>query len=121
MWSASSAGASSTRSVPGSKGAGMAVSGGSAPGGAAGGASQSIVMYGLSTCVWCRKMREFLEHEGVVFEVVYVDELSGAEQDAAVGEVRKWNPAVSFPTVVVNGARSINGYRPDEVKEVLGL
>lgn len=99
----------------------MALSGDGAPGGSSGPPSHSIVMYGLSTCVWCRKMREFLQGEGVVFEVVHVDELSGAERDAAVSEVRKWNPAVSFPTIVIDGARSVNGYRPDEVKEVLGL
>ena len=97
----------------------MALSGGNAPGGSSGAPSHSIVMYGLSTCVWCRKMRRFLESE--VFEVVYVDELSGAERDAAVSEVRKWNPAVSFPTVVIDGVRSVNGHKPDEVKEVLGL
>ncbi len=99
----------------------MAVSGGSAPGGPSGAPSRNIVLYGLSTCVWCGKMKEFLEREGVVFEVVYVNELSGADRDAAVSEVRKWNPAVSFPTVVIDGVRSVNGYRPDEVKEVLGL
>ena len=104
----------------------MGVSGGGAHGGSSGaaasdGTSHSIVMYGLSTCVWCRKMKEFLEDEGVAFEVVYVDELSGAEQDAAVSEVRRWNPAVSFPTVVIDGVRSVNGYRPDEVKEILEL
>ncbi len=60
----------------------MVVSGGGAPAGASGGASHSIVMYGLSTCVWCKKMKKFLEREGVVFEVVYVDKLSGAQQDA---------------------------------------
>ena len=99
----------------------MALSGDSAPGGSSGAPIHSIVMYGLSTCVWCRKMREFLEREGVVFEVVYVDELSGDERDAAVNEVRRWNPAVSFPTVVIDGVTSVNGYNPDEVKEVLGL
>ena len=80
-----------------------------------------IVMYGLSTCVWCRKMREFLESERVVFEAVYVDKLEGAEQDAALVEVRRWNPAGSFPTLVIDDARSVNGYKPDEAREVLGL
>ena len=92
-----------------------------APADASGGASHGIVMYGLSTCVWCGKMKEFLEREGVAFDVVYVDELSGADRDAAVSEVRKWNAAVSFPTVVIDGVRSVNGYKPDEIKEVLGL
>ena len=80
-----------------------------------------VVMYGLSTCVWCRKMREFLESERVVFEVIYVDKLEGAEQDAALAEVRRWNPAGSFPTLVIDGALSVNGYKTDEAREVLGL
>jgi glutaredoxin len=71
--------------------------------------------------VWCRRTREFLESEGVLFDIVYVDTLEGPEQEAAVAEVRRWNPAVSFPTVVIDGARSVNGYKPDDLKEVLGL
>lgn len=89
--------------------------------GGQGGGEHDVVMYGLSTCVWCKKMREFLESEGVVFELIYVDQLEGAERDEAIGRIRRWNAAVSFPTVVVDDARSINGYKPDEVKEVLGL
>jgi glutaredoxin-like protein NrdH len=86
-----------------------------------GGQGHDVVMYGLSTCVWCKKMRELLESEGVEFELVYVDKLEGAARDEAVEHVSRWNPSVSFPTVVVDDARSVNGYRPDEVKEVLGL
>ena len=84
-------------------------------------AGHSVVLLGLSTCVWCRKMREFLETEGVVFDIIYVDTLEGDERQAALEEVRKWNPASSFPVVVIDGARSVNGYKPDDVKEVLGL
>ena len=80
-----------------------------------------VVMYGLSTCVWCKKMRQFLESEHVVFDVIYVDTLVGPEQESALVEVRHWNPASSFPTVVIDGDRSVNGYKPDEVKEILGL
>ena len=96
----------------------MVSSGSDRPGGAP---EHSVILYGLSTCVWCRKMREFLESEGVAFDIVYVDALEGPEQEAAVGEVRRWNPAGSFPTVVIDGTRSVNGYKPDDLKEVLGL
>ncbi len=89
--------------------------------GQGGAPERDVTMYGLSTCVWCRKMREFLESEGVVFTVVYVDRLDGAEREAALREVRRWNPASSFPTLVIDGVRSVNGYKPDEAKEVLGL
>lgn len=96
----------------------MVSSGGKRPDGAR---DHVVVMYGLSTCVWCRKTREFLESEGVAFDIVYVDTLEGSEQETAVAEVRRWNPAGSFPTVVIDGSRSVNGHKPDDLKEVLGL
>jgi glutaredoxin len=96
----------------------MVSPGSDGPGGAP---EHVVVLYGLSTCVWCKKTREFLESEGVAFDIVYVDKLEGPEQETALGEVRRWNPSGSFPTVVIDGARSVNGYKPDDLKEVLGL
>ena len=96
----------------------MTVPSGQGPSGAP---EHDVIMYGLSTCVWCRKMREFLESEGAIFAVVYVDRLQGDEREEALGEVKRWNPAASFPVLVIDGVRSVNGYKPDEAKEVLGL
>jgi len=45
----------------------MASSGSDRSGGAP---EHGVVLYGLSTCVWCGKTREFLESEGVVFDIV---------------------------------------------------
>jgi len=89
--------------------------------GSGGASGHVVVMYGLSTCVWCKKMREFLEGEGVVFDVIYVDKLEGEARAGALEIVKKWNPASSFPVVVVDEERSVNGYKPDEAREVLGL
>jgi glutaredoxin-like protein NrdH len=35
--------------------------------------------------------------------------------------VRKWNPSVSFPTIVVNDTRCIIGFREDEIREALDI
>jgi len=80
-----------------------------------------VLFYGLSTCIWCRRTRQFLEDNDVAFEVVYVDLLQGAEREAAVEQVRRWNPSVSFPTLVIDNQRCIIGYRPEEIQEALGL
>ncbi|MBN1956183.1 MAG: glutaredoxin family protein [Anaerolineae bacterium] len=79
----------------------------------------SITFYGLSTCVWCRRTRQLLEEQDVQFDFVYVDLLQGAAKEEAVEQVRRWNPAVSFPTVVIDEATCIVGYRPDEIEEAL--
>ncbi len=80
-----------------------------------------VLFYALSTCIWCRRTRQFLESRDVAFEVVYVDLLQGAEREAAVEQVRRWNPSVSSPTLVIDGRRAIIGYRPEEIQEALGL
>jgi glutaredoxin len=44
-----------------------------------------VVMYGLSTCVWCKKTKKLLTDLGVDFDFIYVDKLDGEEEDQAVG------------------------------------
>ena len=80
-----------------------------------------ITFYGLSTCIWCRRTREFLESEGVQFDFFYVDLLSGEERAEALAQVRRWNPAASFPTLVIDGTRSVVGYRVEDIRAALGL
>jgi glutaredoxin-like protein NrdH len=80
-----------------------------------------ITFYGLSTCIWCRKTRKLLEELDVAFDFVYVDLLKGEEQDKAKEAVREWNSAVSFPTIVIDNATGVVGYKPEKLKEALGL
>jgi glutaredoxin len=79
------------------------------------------VFYGLSTCVWCKRIRRFLEDQGVEFDYVYVDLLKGQEREEAMGQVRRWNAAVSFPTVVIGDNQCVVGYKPEKLGEALGL
>jgi glutaredoxin-like protein NrdH len=81
----------------------------------------AVTFYGLSTCIWCRKTRNFLEEQGVAFDFIYVDLIHGQERDEVTAKIRQWNPSVSFPTIVVDGGQSVVGFKPDKLKEVLGL
>lgn len=80
-----------------------------------------VVMYGLSTCVWCRKTKQLLSDLGVDFDFIYVDKLEEDEEDQVVKEVRQFNPSVSFPTTVINGEKAIVGFREKEIREALGF
>ena len=80
-----------------------------------------VTFYGLSTCIWCRKTRSFLEELDVAFDFIYVDLLKGKERDEAKETIREWNSAVSFPTIVIDGETSVVGYKPEKLKEALGL
>jgi glutaredoxin-like protein NrdH len=84
-------------------------------------AEHGIMFYGLSTCIWCKRTRQFLEDQGVKFDYVYVDLLQGQDRQEVLEQIRRWNPKASFPTVVVDGSRCVIGYRPEEIKEALEL
>ena len=84
-------------------------------------AEHNIVFYGLSTCIWCKRTRKLLEEQGVAFDYVYVDLLEGQERKEVLDQVRRWNPATSFPTVVIDDSQCVVGYKPETIKEVLGL
>lgn len=83
--------------------------------------SRSVRLYALSTCIWCRRTRELLEKSDVSFDFVYVDLLEGEERETAQSAVKRWNPAISFPTLVVDNSTVVVGFQPDKIKEALSL
>jgi glutaredoxin-like protein NrdH len=79
-----------------------------------------VTLYALSTCIWCKKTKDFLTSQGVGFDYIYVDLLKGEDRSKAVEEVKRHNPSTSFPTVVVND-KTIVGFREKEIREALRL
>ena len=63
--------------------------------------NKKIVFYGLSTCPYCRRAKEYMEEHSIPFELHYVDLLEGDERSVTVEKVREYNPALSFPTIVI--------------------
>lgn len=80
-----------------------------------------ILLYTLSTCGWCRKMKAWLDEAGLAYSYVDVDMEPGDTYDSVMEEVKRWNPACSFPTVVVNGRECFPGFDPDRLRELLAL
>jgi len=78
-----------------------------------------ILLYALSTCVWCKKTKQLLDQMGVEYDYVEVDLLQGKERTEATDEVKKLNPRCSFPTLSING-QCVVGYDEQKVEEALG-
>jgi glutaredoxin len=77
-----------------------------------------VMLYALSTCVWCKMTKKLLMELGIAFNYTFVDLLQGDERESAIKEVRRWNPSGSFPTVVING-HAIVGYQEEKIREAL--
>ena len=78
-----------------------------------------IVLYALSTCVWCRRTKKLLGELGVAYDFVFIDQKSATEREAYKDEIRKHNPRCSYPTLVLNDERCIVGFQDTEIREAL--
>ncbi len=79
-----------------------------------------VLLFALSTCGWCKNVRMLLEELGVEYNYIYVDLTSGDERTEAVDALKKFNDAVSFPTLVINNEDIIIGFEEDDIKSKLG-
>jgi len=79
-----------------------------------------IILYALSTCVWCKKTKKLLTELGVEFYYVYVDLLEGYEQSKVLDEMKRRNPVCSFPTLVIDDKTCIIGYKEEKIREAFG-
>jgi glutaredoxin-like protein NrdH len=80
--------------------------------------SKSVKVYALSTCIHCKHCKEYLDERGQTYECVYVDKLAGDERKNAIAEIKKVNPSLSFPTVIVEN-KVIVGFDKEELQKAL--
>ncbi len=78
-----------------------------------------IVLYALSTCGWCKKTKLLLKELGVAYDYIDVDLLTGEEREEVLAEIKKWNPQLSFPTVVIRDKECIVGFEETKIKKAL--
>jgi glutaredoxin-like protein NrdH len=77
-----------------------------------------VTLYALSTCPWCRKTKQLLNEKGVEYNYYDVDQVKGQEKEEIIAQVRKYNTALSFPVLVING-KAIIGFKEEEIKEAI--
>jgi glutaredoxin len=83
----------------------------------AGKKKDEILMFTLSTCVWCMKTKKLLKDLGVEYSYIDVDLLDEKGLKEIDKEFRQWNPKQSFPTIVLNNKRSIIGFQEEEIRK----
>mgnify|MGYP001500499682 FL=1 len=81
----------------------------------------NLMLYTLSTCIWCKKTKLFLQQQGIGYDYIDVDSLEGDEKEKTLEEIRRWNPRCSFPSLVVNGEQCVVGFDEDKIREAVGL
>jgi glutaredoxin-like protein NrdH len=76
-----------------------------------------ILLFTLSTCVWCKKTKTLLKSLNAEYRYIDVDMLGGESLKEVEREFRRWNSRESFPTVVLNNERCLVGFQEEELRK----
>lgn len=80
-----------------------------------------VFIYTLSTCGWCKRTKQFLSDSDVEYEYIDVDKCTPEERRAAIQRLQEKKAPIGFPVIIIDGERIISGFKPEEIKEALGL
>jgi glutaredoxin-like protein NrdH len=83
-------------------------------------ARPKIKLYTLSTCSHCIRTKKFFKDLGIDVDFLDVDLLTGPERARIMDEVRKLNPACSFPTICIDDD-IIVGFNEEKLRKALCL
>ncbi len=81
--------------------------------------TKKVRLYALSTCPTCKRLKQFLDDNNIKYELIEVDLLDSGEQWLTTKEVKRYNPAVTFPTLVVEDV--ITEFNEQAIKKALGV
>ena len=80
-----------------------------------------VILYALSTCVWCKMTKQFLKDSDVEFEYIDVDLCEEEEKQKIRQHIQSKGGPLSYPTTIVDDKVVITGFRKDLLKEALGI
>lgn len=80
---------------------------------------KKVRLYSLSTCPTCKRVKKFLDEHNIKYEFTEVDLLDSGEQWLTSKEVKRYNPAVTYPTLVIEEV--VLGLDEEAIKNALGI
>jgi glutaredoxin-like protein NrdH len=80
-----------------------------------------VVVYALSTCVWCKMTKQFLKDKDIAYEYIDVDMTEPEEKEQVHKQIQNRGGTLSYPTTIIDDKKVITGFRKDRLKEALGI
>ncbi len=80
---------------------------------------KQVRLYALSTCPECKRLKKFLDENNIKYELIEVDLLDSGEQWVTSKEIKRYNPAATYPTLVIEEV--ILGLDEEALREALNI
>ena len=83
--------------------------------------THKVLLYALSTCMWCKMTKEFLKDNDVEFEYVDVDLCEEVDRQKIRDHIRSKGGNIGFPTIIIDDIVLFTGFQKDKIKEALEI
>ncbi|MFX1362837.1 MAG: glutaredoxin family protein [Promethearchaeota archaeon] len=78
-----------------------------------------VLVYALSTCIWCKQVKSFLKSNDIEYGYVDVDLSSKEDQEKIRKHIYDLGGRFSFPTIIIDEDNLITGHHEDRLRRVL--
>jgi glutaredoxin-like protein NrdH len=83
--------------------------------------NHAVLIYALSTCVWCKMTKQFLKDKSIAYQYVDVDLSSDKDREKIRKDIKDRGGEPTYPTIIVDDKVLITGFRKDLIKEALDI
>ena len=80
-----------------------------------------VFLYTLSTCVWCKLTKQFLRDNDIQYEYMDLDLMGDEDREKARQAIQKKGGRLSFPAIIIDDDKVINGFQKERLSEALGI
>ena len=79
----------------------------------------SVLLYAISTCVWCKRAKKLLKDNSIEYEYVDVDLCSREDREKIREDILSRGGRLSYPTILIDNRILITGLQEEKIKEAL--
>ncbi|MHA2039234.1 MAG: glutaredoxin family protein [Promethearchaeota archaeon] len=84
------------------------------------GLEDNIIIFTLSTCMWCKKCKRFLDDRNLKYKYIDIDKIERSDKSKILEYLRsKYSARISYPFLVCEKGHVV-GYNPNQYEELLG-
>jgi glutaredoxin-like protein NrdH len=80
-----------------------------------------VLLYAISTCVWCKRAKKFLTENNIEYEYVDVDICNKEDLEKIREAILGRGGRLSYPTVIVDDRILVTGFDEGRLREVLEI
>jgi glutaredoxin len=82
------------------------------------GTEENILIFTLSTCMWCKKCKSFLNDRKLKYRYIDVDKIDVKDKSTLINYLKeKYESRISYPFLVCKSGHVV-GYNPNQYEEL---